>query len=197
MTFLLVGKPQRAALSGELALLLAACALRPDILCQYIWLASMVYVLYAALRAPDNVSAADNAKLAKPPLPKLRPIFYPAVTLPVLFGLLLLVLGQRGHIKSTPLLPEFDPNESVHTGEDAKLRILDSAQRAARPGAVKPRMLASASNFWVYEDGSLSRSRTYWTINCGSYEECLRAVESLHVLEWGGFSDDEYQSTGK
>ena len=28
--------------------------------CQYVWLASMVYVMCAALRVPDNVSGADN-----------------------------------------------------------------------------------------------------------------------------------------
>ncbi len=36
-------------------------------------------------------------------------------------------------VKSTPLLPEFDPNDQVHSGEDAKLRILGSAERAGRP----------------------------------------------------------------
>ena len=182
MVFLLVGRARRTALSGEVALLLAACALRPFMFCQYVWLASMVYLVFAALRAPDDVSGADNAILAEPPLPKLRPIFYPAVALPVLFGLLLLLSVQRGLIKSTPLLPESDPNDNVHTGEDARLRILDLAQRTARRGADKPELPASASNFWLYEDGSFSGSGAYWMFHCGSREECLKAVESLGGL---------------
>ncbi len=182
MVFLLVGRARRAALSGELALLLGACALRPGMFCQYVWLASMVYVVFVALCVPGDVSAADKGMLSKLSLPRVRPIFYPAVALPLVFGVLLLLLGQRGYIHDTPFLPESDRNDCVHTGEDAKLRILDSAQCAARPGADKPVLPASASNFWVYEDGSFSGSRTYWTFNCGSDEECLKAVESLGGL---------------
>ena len=182
MVFLLVGRARRAALSGEVALLLAACACVPFMFCQYIWVASMVYLVYAALRAPDDASGADNAILAEPPLPKLRPIFYPAVALPVLFGLLLLLSVQQGLIKSTPLLPESDPNDNVHTREDARLRILDLAQRTAWPGVDKPEMPPSASNFWLYEDGSFSGWGAYWMFHCGSREECLKAVEGLTGL---------------
>jgi len=183
MVFLLTGRARRAALSGELALLLATCALNPYLLCQYIWLASIFYVVYAALRVPGQASAANNRILARLRLPKLHPIIYPALGLPLLAGILLLLLSQRGFIKSTPLLPEFDPNDSVHTGEEARLRILASAGRAARPGADNPRMPESASNFWLYENGWISKSRTYWTFDCRSREECLKAVESLGGLQ--------------
>jgi hypothetical protein len=60
MVFLHVGRTRLAILSGALALLLAFCALRPHMFCQYVWLASMVYVVCAALRVPDNMSGADN-----------------------------------------------------------------------------------------------------------------------------------------
>jgi hypothetical protein len=113
MLFLLLGSTRRAALSGELALLLAACALRPSTFCQYVWLASMVYVVYAALCAPDGVPADDEAMLVKSPLPTPRRILYAAVALPVLFGLLLLLLDHLGQIKSTPLLPESDPTRTA------------------------------------------------------------------------------------
>jgi hypothetical protein len=107
MVFLLTDRTRWAALAGQLSLLLAACAFRPDMLCQYVWLASFVYVLYAALCVPDDLSAS-NANQARPPLPKLRRSFCVAVALPVLFGLLLFLLDQRGHIKTTPLFPGSD-----------------------------------------------------------------------------------------
>ncbi len=186
MVFLLVGKARLAAWSGVAALSLAACALRPVMLCQYIWLASMAYVVYAALRIPDEASAANNRIRAALRLPKIRPVFYPAVALPMVFGLLLLLLSARGLIKSATDDPEFDPNNNVHTGEDAKLRILDSAARRTRPGTDKPEVPASASNFWLYESGSFSGSSTYWTFDCGSQGDCLKAVENL-----GGLRRDE------
>jgi hypothetical protein len=184
MVFLLVGRARRAALSGVVALLLAACAFRLSLsfLCQYIWLASMAYVVYAALRVPNDSLAANNRVLARPRLPKLRPIFYPAIALPVVFGLLVILLTQRGLIRITPPIAEFDLNDCVHTGEDAKRRILASAEREARPGADRPGLPESASNFWLYEVGWLSKTRTYWMFDCGSREECLRAVESLGGL---------------
>ena len=55
-----MGRTRWAAWAGELSLLLAACAVRPLMVCQYVWLASMVYVVYAALCVPENVSGADN-----------------------------------------------------------------------------------------------------------------------------------------
>jgi hypothetical protein len=90
MVFLQTGERRRAAFCGEIALLLAACAQRPIMFCQYVWLASMVYVLFVGLCVPG-----DNATPAKRLVPKLRPIFYPAIALPVLFGLLLVLVGQR------------------------------------------------------------------------------------------------------
>ena len=75
--------------------------------CQYLWLASMVYVVYAALCVPNGLPAS-NANPDRPPLPKLRGTFCVAVALPVLFGLLILLLDQRGLIKSTP--PSFFPD---------------------------------------------------------------------------------------
>jgi hypothetical protein len=40
-------------------------------------------------------------------------------------------------------------------------------------------MPEGASDFWLYEDGWLSKQRRYWTFECRSREECLRAVEGL------------------
>jgi hypothetical protein len=179
MVFLLTGRPWRAALFGELALLLANCALAPYMFCQYVWLASMVYVVYAALRIPSGASAADNPILAGLPFPKLRPIFYPALALPLLVGLLLVLLSQKGFIRSTPLIAEPDPNENVQTGDAARLTILYLAKDAGRPGADKPHTPESASNFWLYRNGWLSKQRFYWTFECRSREECLKAVESI------------------
>jgi hypothetical protein len=188
MVFLRVGGARRAALSGVVALVLGACAIRLSLFlfCQYIWLASMAYVVYAALRVPSDSLAANNRVLARPRLPKLRPIFYPAIALPVVFGLLILLLTQRGLIRTTPPIAESDLNDCVHTGEDAKRRILALAERDARLRADRPGMPGSASNFWLYEDGWLSKTRTYWMFDCGSREECLKAVESL-----GGLRQEE------
>jgi hypothetical protein len=121
--------------------------------------------------------------LARVRLPRVRSIFYLAVAFPVVVGLLILLLGWRGIIRSKPLLPEFDPNDCVQTGEDAKLRILDSAEHWVRHRVEKPRMPESATNFWFYENGFLSKSRTYSTFECGSREDCLKAVESLGGLQ--------------
>ena len=160
IVLLMVGRKRDAALFGELRCC-SLPALRPNMPCQYLWLASMVYVVYAALRVSDDVSAADSAILAEPSRPGLRPIFYPAVALPFLLGLMILLLDQRGYIRSTPLFPELDANDTVNTGGGAKPRNLDSARRAAWPGLEQPRIPASASNFWLYEDGNFSGSRTY------------------------------------
>jgi hypothetical protein len=182
MVFLLVGRARRAALCGEVALLLAVCALRLHFLNQYIWLASMVYVVYAALRVPDQALAASSRILARIRLLKPHRIFYPAVALPAVFGLVLLFLVERGFIRSALDNHGFEPNDSVRTGKDAKLRILDLAQRAARPGVGNPQMPASANNFWLYDGGNFNGSITYWTFDCANREECLKAVESLGSL---------------
>jgi hypothetical protein len=179
MVFLLAGRARLAALSGELALLLAACAFHPILLCQDIWLASMGYVVYAALCVPEQVSATKDRILARPWLLNARPIFYPAVALPVLVGLLLLLLGERGLIRSGPPLHEFDANDRVHTGEDARLRILSSADRVVPSEADAERVPASAGNFWLYEDGFVSGGCVYWTLTCRSPEECVKVVERL------------------
>jgi hypothetical protein len=184
MVCLLAGRAKRAALSGVVALLLAACVFRlsPFFLFQYIWLGSMAYIVYAALRVPNESVAANNQDLARPRLPKLRPIFYPAIAIPIVFGLLVLLLTHWGLIRSAPLFDESDLNDCVHTGEDAKRRILATAERDARPGADKPGMPESASNFWLYEDGWLSKRSTFWMFDCGSREDCLKAVEILGGL---------------
>jgi hypothetical protein len=94
-------------------------------------------------------------------------ILYPALVLPPLFGLLLLMAVLWLTCGPRPDLPEFDPNEQVHTGEDARAKILPSG------------VPASANNFWLYEDGTFNGSITYWVFRCGSREDCLKAVKYL------------------
>ena len=62
-------------------------------------------------------------------------------------------------------------------------RILERAERRTRPGEERPRIPASASSFWFYEDSWLSKSSTFWVFDCGSREDCLAAVERLGGLE--------------
>jgi hypothetical protein len=114
MVFLLLRKTRHAAVCGTCALLLACCALRPHMFCQYIWLASIAYVVYSALCVTHQPEAASGQILARLRRPKLRPILYPAVALPLLFGLLVWLLGERGLIKTTPLISAFErANESL------------------------------------------------------------------------------------
>ncbi len=120
----------------------------------------MVYIVFFGICGPGDVSATDRATQARPPLPKVRLIFFPAVALPLLFGVLILQLGQRGYIKETP--DSFfgpDPNAEVSTGEDARRKIVESARRELPFGAAKPELPTSASDVWLFEDGSFSCAR--------------------------------------
>ena len=155
---------------------------------QYIWLASMAYVVYAALRSSQRFVGRQQSGFGQTTATEASPDLLPGHRrLPVVLGfLLLLLLTQRGLIRITPLIAKSDLNDCVHTGEDANGKILASAEREARPGADRPGMPESASNFWLYEDGWLSKTSTYWMFDCGSREECFKAVESLGGLRQKG-----------
>jgi hypothetical protein len=148
IVFLMLGRPRRAALFGELALLLAACALCPRMPCQYIWLAAMVYVLYAALRVPDRASSRNSRTFSRLRLPKLSAIFYPAIALPAVLGLVLLILGERGFIKSAPLLPEFDPNATRPEHSDER-GAMDRQSKPADPENEPTNVVTTNVSTWL------------------------------------------------
>jgi hypothetical protein len=100
-------------------------------------------------------------------------ILYPALVLPPLLGLLLFIL-----VVSLALLPkthvgDFDLNEYVHTCEDARARIL--------PGGIP----TSAHNFWLYEFANWNGRVTYWVFDCGSREDCIKALQCTGTIRRG------------
>ena len=80
----------------------------------------------------------------------------------------------------------YDPNQVVHTGEDAKELILKRARSATRFREDGGGLPASAKNFWLFDGGSFNGSITYWVFDCDSREDCLKAVEYL-----GGLRPDD------
>jgi hypothetical protein len=79
----------------------------------------------------------------------------------------------------------FDPNDQVHTGEQAKAEIVNWAHSAVRLDARAGGLPPSATNFWLYDGGTFSGMITYWVFDCGSREDCLKAVEYLGDLRAG------------
>lgn len=181
------GARRGAAVAGECALVLAICALPFGLAMPgyWLWLASMAVIVWGAVRvevpASPTIDAASRAKSIRVGL---------LVGAPLLFGGLLVAL-----LISNPSLfgiePEFDPNENVRTGEDARALILEWARGESRPGEPGGRIPESASDFWSYEGGNFGGSIIYWTFQCGDREDCLKAVERL-----GGLRPEELEPWG-
>lgn len=79
------------------------------------------------------------------------------------------------------LITESD-NENVHTGEDARARILQSHRRELSPGEKGNDMPASARDFWLYDGGTFNGSITYWIFRCDNRDDCLKAIRFLGNL---------------
>jgi hypothetical protein len=111
-----------------------------------------------------------SAKLTSPQL-----IAALAISAPFLGGLLALVMIAA--ILAVPIaidenaILDADPNRGVTTGEPARFNIWRGKGSEVLP--------ASASNFWYYDGGTFNGSIVYWVFECGSKEDCLKAVERL------------------
>jgi hypothetical protein len=174
----------RAAIAGELAIVLAVCpvgsvGLLPS---YFFWVISMALVVYAALRVPKPaadlpVSASTGPAMVMSVKP--RRIFYAAVGLPLLLGIILVLLVHWRIYRPGADLPDFDPNENVTTGREAKATILQwagSLMVAANDGS---RLPATADDFWLYDGGNFGGTITYCTFRCSDRADCLKAVEYL------------------
>jgi hypothetical protein len=110
---------------------------------------------------------------------KPRRIFYAAVGLPLLLGIILVLLVHWRIYRPGADLPDFDPNENVTTGREAKATILQwagSLMVAANDGS---RLPATADDFWLYDGGNFGGTITYCTFRCSDRADCLKAVEYL------------------
>lgn len=117
----------------------------------------------------------------------LRFLVAAALVLPL--GFLAFLLSIAVYLVMAPGLDAtFDPNQSVHTGDEAKSRILKWAHSAVRLGEDGGSLPASARGFWLYDGGTFNGSITYWVFECDSREDCLKAVEYL-----GGLRRDEFK----
>ncbi len=174
----------RAAVAGELAVVLAICAVGSAglIPSYYFWLTSTVLVVYAALRVakPDpDMPASPSRRPASVMSAQPRPIFYPAVGLPLVLGVILVLSAHWRIYRPMPDLSDFDPNKDVITGLEAKAKILrweGTSMVAGRQGSKLP---ASADDFWLYDGGNFNGTTTYCTFQCGDRADCLKAVEYL------------------
>ena len=186
LRFLVQGRLLSAAGAAEFAAVLATCAVG-SAGCSpayYVWLTSMVLVAYAASRAPRSAGELDASPSTGPPRlmsAKPRPIFYRAVALPVVVGVVLVLLAHWDIYKPQPDLSawEFEPNKNVRTGEDARAEILSWAGKGMGVGKDGATLPTSASDFWLYHDGGFSGSISYCTFRCGNRAECVEAVEYL------------------
>jgi hypothetical protein len=184
LVFLFKRSYNRAALAGELAVVLAVLGVGSAgaIPSYFTWLASLMLIVYAALRLPrpaPETTASPGTAPATLLSAKPRLVFYPAVGLPLVLGIALVSLADWRVYRPVPDLPEFDPNENVTHGEDARAKILKLAGGglvSAKRGSVLP---SSADDFWIYDGGWLSKSNFYCTFRCSHRADCLKAVEYL------------------
>ncbi|WP_406694884.1 hypothetical protein V5E97_27960 [Singulisphaera sp. Ch08] len=187
-----MGAWRLATVAGELAILLALCAVSVGgfIPSYYLWVASMAVVVYGAFRGLRSVAiTVDSAEPGFSTLAvanRRKPIVALVLGLPLVFGGLLMVSAFRGDYSLLKEFDEFDPNVNIHTGDDAKRLILQWAHSAVRLDPNQGGIPASATDFWLYDGGSFNGSITYWVFQCGSREDCLKAVEYL-----GGLRPDD------
>ena len=184
LVFLFKRSYNRRGVAGELAVVLAILAVGSAgaIPSYYTWLASLVLIVYAALRPPrlaPEGTASPGAAPARLLSAKPRVVFYPAVGLPLILGIALVLLADSRVYSPMPDLPEFEPNENVTRGKDARAKILGLAGGglvSAKRGSELP---ASADDFWIYDGGNFSGSMFYCTFRCSDRADCLKAVEYL------------------
>jgi hypothetical protein len=174
----------RAAVVGEVAVVLAVCAAGNGWLmpAYHLWLTSMLLVVYAALRLPRwNEASSESPRVdtARRMSATPRLIFYPAIGLPLVLGTVLVLLAHWGVYGPSDDFPGFEPNKHVHVGEDAKAEILRWAGTGLGVGTHGARLPASASDLWLYHDGGFGGSISYCTFRCGDRADCEAAVEYL------------------
>jgi hypothetical protein len=118
---------------------------------------------------------------AKPTTPQI--IAALAISAPFLAGSFVLVVFAA--MSAVPLafnqgaILDLDPNRDVSTGEAARLDIIQRAVGFAWRGKESEVLPASANNFWYYRNGTFNGSIVYWVFECGSKQDCLKAVERL------------------
>jgi hypothetical protein len=184
MFFLFRGSRRRAAVAGEVALLLAACdvAIGFRLPCYALWVAGMALVVYAALEPVASTPTTADAKPARWVIGKPSPNLCMALGLPLLLGIVLLTVAWPQAPSFGLEMDEYDPNTNVHTGEQAREKFLKWAQRTVPYGTSPGALPDSATNFWFYESGGFNRSLEFGVLDCGNREDCLRAVECLGAI---------------
>jgi hypothetical protein len=179
--FLFKGALRKAAVVAEFALLLAMfdVGMAGFLPCYYLWVASMVLVAFAALRPVTSSPTPADANSTSWIIGKPTLILCAALGLPLMLGGVVLT---SIHLSPGPPgleWPEDDANTEVRTGEEARQKFLKRARRTARQETESGILPASANNFWFYEDGGFNRSLEFGVLDCGSRDDCLRAVKFL------------------
>ena len=139
-----------AALSGELALLLAALRFfaRLCFASTSGWRAwSMSCTRH--LRSQRRVGRRQCGCMARPPLPKRTPDLLPAVALPVVFGASASAVRPAGPHQDHAPPSRIRPERLRPYRGGRQLRYPRLGRTYGPPGADKPVMPASASNFWL------------------------------------------------
>ncbi len=152
MVLLAIGRRRRAALAAFIALLLAAClvSLGLHLPPYYVWIGSMVVVVFASLRVPRSVKHIEDDLQIEPiagSLARSRWLLGLALGAPVLLGAVLFALSLREAYSLKPALDAWDNpdmNENVHIGEDARSIILRGARAAHARGENPAGLPASA-----------------------------------------------------
>lgn len=179
MLLLGAGVHGRAAVAGWVALVVALGALPFAfwIPSYYLWVGSMAVVVFAARRLrAQRESGCERADGSQPSPSKRRLV--PSFAILVVVGSFsaFFVLGGADAVISSIDLAD-DPNANVHTGEDARQRILQWTGRGGRQG--KDIVPTSARDFWIYEGGNFNGSIIYWVFTCGSREDCIATFDRL------------------
>jgi hypothetical protein len=191
MILLGMGRRRWAAAAGFFALLLAEFAVSGGLVAPpyHLWIISMVVVVFASLRVRRSAKSIEGDLQIEPATrrsSRSTSLLCLALGAPLFLGVALIALRMRDAYSLTPALDALenaDLNENVHTGEDAKGRILQRARGASSGIENQDGLPASAKDFWVYGDGGFGGSTHYSMFTCGSRDDCLKAVEYLGGIE--------------
>ena len=81
------------------------------------------------------------------------------------------------------LAENHEPTKDVYSGENAKSRILQQSKIQNGDAKNEDGLPNSARNFFYNEGGSFNGSIIYWSFDCGSREDCLKAFEYSSGLD--------------
>jgi hypothetical protein len=112
-----------------------------------------------------------------------------ALAFAALFGILILViLRWFAELPPGDVVPfaDFDRNEYVRTGADAKDGILKRTNGEVRRDGETTTLPASANGFWFYDGGTFNGAILSWLFDCGRREDCPKAVGYLDGLRPNG-----------